>query len=42
MYPLNTAHFLWIVLYEMTIFLAVAGILLLIWREGFDKEESPS
>ena len=39
MYPLNTVNFLWIILYEMTIVLAVTGILLLIWREGFDKEE---
>jgi len=43
MYPLNTMDFLWVVLYEMTIFLGVAGILLLVQYEGFeDEEEIPS
>jgi hypothetical protein len=42
MYPLNTADFLWVVIYEMTIFLGVSGILLLIQYEGFEKEEPPS
>ncbi|MGY5879452.1 MAG: hypothetical protein RTV31_04330 [Candidatus Thorarchaeota archaeon] len=42
MYPLNTMDILWIVLYEMTIFLGVSGILLLIQYEGFDKEETLS
>jgi ABC-type multidrug transport system permease subunit len=42
MYPLNTVYFLWIVLYEVTIFFAVTGILLLIRREGFVEEEVPS
>jgi hypothetical protein len=39
MYPLNTMEFLWIVIYELTIFFAVSGILVLMWHEGFDKEE---
>lgn len=39
MYPLNTMDVLWIVLYEMTIFLGVSGILLLIQYEGFEEEE---
>jgi len=42
MYPLDTVDFLWILLYEVTIFLAVTGILLLIRREGFVEEESAS
>lgn len=42
MYPLNTMNILWIVLYEMTIFLGVAGILLLIQHEGFEEEETLS
>jgi hypothetical protein len=37
MYPLNTMDILWVILYEMTIFFAVSGILLLINREGFEK-----
>jgi hypothetical protein len=41
MYPLNTMDILWVVLYEMTIFLGVAGILLLIQYKGFE-EEAPS
>ena len=40
MYPLNTMDILWVVLYEMVIFLGVAGILLLIQYEGFEKEPS--
>lgn len=40
MYPLNTMDILWIILYEMTIFLGVSGILLLIYREGFEKDTS--
>ena len=42
MYPLNTMDFLWIVIYEMTIFLGVSGILLLIQYEGFEEEENMS
>lgn len=38
MYPLNTMDILWVVLYELTIFLGVAGILLLIQYEGFEKD----
>ena len=37
MYPMNTMDILWVILYEMTIFFAVSGILLLINREGFEK-----
>ncbi len=40
MYPLNTMDILWIILYEVTIFLSLSGILLLIYREGFEKEVS--
>ena len=40
MYPLNTLDILWIILYEVTIFFAVSGIFLLIWKEGFEKETS--
>ena len=39
MYPLNTMDILWIILYEVTIFFAVVGILLLIQKEGFDEED---
>ena len=43
MYPLNTMEFLWIVIYELTIFFGVSGILLLIQYEGFgEEEETPS
>ena len=42
MYPLNTMDILWVVLYEMTIFLGVSGILLLIQYEGFDDNEGSS
>jgi hypothetical protein len=38
MYPLNTMDILWVILYEITIFFAVSGILLLIWKEGFEEE----
>ena len=40
MYPLNTMDFLWIILYEITIFLSLSGILLLIYREGFGETVS--
>ena len=40
MYPLNTMDILWVVLYEMVIFLGVSGILLLIQYEGFEKDPS--
>jgi hypothetical protein len=40
MYPLNTMDILWIILYEVTIFFAVAGILLLIQKEGFGVEDA--
>lgn len=40
MYPLNTMDILWIILYELTIFLGVSGILLLIHRKGFEEEVS--
>ena len=40
MYPLNTMDILWVVLYEMAIFLGVAGILLLIQYEGFEPDSS--
>ena len=40
MYPLNTMDILWIILYEVTIFLSLSGILLLIYREGFEEEVS--
>lgn len=39
MYPLNTADILWVILYEVTIFFAVAGILVLIQKEGFEEED---
>jgi hypothetical protein len=39
MYPLNTVHILWIILYEAIIFFAVVGILLLIQKEGFEEED---
>ena len=39
MYPLNTADILWIILYEVTIFFAVVGILVLIQKEGFEEED---
>jgi len=39
MYPLNTMDFLWIVLYELAIFLGVSGILLLIQYKGWEEEE---
>ena len=39
MYPLNTADILWIILYEVTIFFSVGGILLLIQKEGFEEED---
>ena len=42
MYPLNTIEVLWVVIYELTIFLGVSGILLLIQYEGFEKEEPSS
>jgi membrane-bound ClpP family serine protease len=38
MYPLNTTDILWVILYEMTMFLGISGILLLIHREGFEEE----
>lgn len=38
MYPLNTMDILWIILYEIAIFLSISGILLLIYREGFGEE----
>ncbi len=40
MYPLNTMDILWIILYEMTIFFSISGILFLIYREGFEEEVS--
>ena len=40
MYPLNTMEPLWVVLYEMVIFLGVSGILLLIQYEGFEPDSS--
>lgn len=40
MYPLNTMDILWIILYEITIFLSISGILLLIYRQGFGEEVS--
>ena len=40
MYPLNTLDILWVILYEVTIFFAVSGILLLIWKEGFEEDPS--
>jgi ABC-type multidrug transport system permease subunit len=40
MYPLNTMHILWIILYEVSIFFAVFGILYIIRREGFADETS--
>ena len=40
MYPLNTMDILWIILYEITIFISISGILLLIYREGFGEEVS--
>ncbi len=40
MYPLNTMDILWIILYELTIFLSISGILLLIYRQGFGEEVS--
>jgi hypothetical protein len=40
MYPLNTMDILWIILYEITIFLSLSGILLLIYREGFGETVS--
>jgi len=40
MYPLNTMDILWIILYELTIFLCVSGILLIIRKEGFTEEVS--
>ena len=39
MYPLNTMDILWIILYEVTIFFAVMGIILLIQKEGFEEED---
>jgi ABC-type multidrug transport system permease subunit len=39
MYPLNTMDPLWIIIYEVTIFFGVSGILLLIQREGYEVEE---
>jgi hypothetical protein len=36
MYPLNTVDILWTILYEITIFFAVVGILVLIHKEGFE------
>ena len=42
MYPLNTMDFLWVVIYELTIFIGVSGILLLIQYEGFAEDETPS
>jgi hypothetical protein len=38
MYPLNTVNIFWVILYEVTICFSVAGILLLIKHEGFEKE----
>ena len=40
MYPLNTMDILWVVLYEMVVFLGVSGVLLLIQYEGFEKDPS--
>jgi hypothetical protein len=40
MYPLNSMHILWVILYEVTIFFAVFGILFIIRREGYDDEAS--
>ena len=40
MYPLNTMDILWIILYEITVFLSISGILLLIYRQGFEEEVS--
>ena len=40
MYPLNTMDILWIILYEITVFLSISGILLLIYRQGFGEEVS--
>ena len=39
MYPLNTMDLLWVIIYELTIFFGVTGILLLIQREGYEEEE---
>ena len=39
MYPLNTIDILWVILYEVTIFFAVVGILILIQKEGFEEED---
>ena len=40
MYPLNTMHILWIILYEVMILFAVFGILYLIRLEGFGEDTS--
>ena len=40
MYPLNTMDIFWIILYEITVFLGVSSILLLIYRQGFGEEVS--
>jgi hypothetical protein len=40
MYPLNTVNIFWIILYEVTVCFSVAGILLLIRHEGFEKGDS--
>jgi len=40
MYPLNTMDILWIILYEITVFLGVSAILLLIYHQGYGEEVS--
>ena len=40
MYPLNTVDIVWVILYEVTIIFAVTGILILIYKKGFDEEAS--
>lgn len=36
LYPLNTMHIFWILLYEVTVILGAIGIIMLIYHRGFE------
>lgn len=36
LYPLNTYHIFWIILYEITVILSTIGIIYIIYLRGFE------
>lgn len=39
LYPLNTMHIFWIILYEATVISGTIGIIVLIYHRGFDDKD---